>query len=116
MDFAVQMRGMSALRYDYAVKTVKVVDGDTVDLACDMGFYITSMVRFRVLDVDTDESWERDWAEDTAFTKGWLAARPVLRATTKKADSFGRWLAYIYDPTTREDLTTALLAHLAANP
>ncbi len=65
--------------------------------------------RFRLLDIDTPERGQGNWAEATAFTRSWLA-RPNLRCRTEKGDAFGRWLARVYDPSTGEDLDDALLA------
>ena len=74
-----------------------MVDGDTADVVLDVGFYLTTVVRVRILGVDTPERGQPGWAEATQFTTRWLAARfGKLRATTYKTDSFGRWLADIY--------------------
>lgn len=86
-------------QYDFSVFVHRVIDGDTADLDFDVGFYLRAVVRVRVLGVDTPERGQAGWAEATAFTSQWLAARGGrLRATTTKTDSFGRWLADIYVP------------------
>jgi len=42
--------------YTYRVKEVlRVIDGDTVDVLLDLGFYLTARKRIRMLDIDTDE-------------------------------------------------------------
>lgn len=42
--------------YTYRVKeVVRVIDGDTVDIIIDLGFYLNSLKRIRILDLDTDE-------------------------------------------------------------
>ena len=42
--------------YTYKVKEViRVIDGDTVDILIDVGFYMTVRKRIRMLDIDTDE-------------------------------------------------------------
>lgn len=93
--------------YVYKVRDVKrVVDGDTVDLEIDLGFYQYGIYRFRLWGIDTpelrggtDETKEaaraardfvQEWLEDYLTTD-----REVLIAT-EKADSFGRWLGSIY--------------------
>lgn len=91
------------MTYDYAVtEVIRVVDGDTVDMRLDVGFHLTAALRFRVLDLDTPERGEPGWAEATGITSSWLAVHAALpgglRARTAKADSFGRWLADIYQP------------------
>ena len=42
--------------YIYRVKEiVRVIDGDTVDVIIDLGFYLNSLKRVRMIDLDTDE-------------------------------------------------------------
>lgn len=95
--------------YRYRVaQVVRVIDGDSLQLRLDLGLYLTTELRFRVLGVDTPERGEPGWAEATAFTTAWLDASGPLTAATAKADSFGRWLCDL----TREDgsgLADALL-------
>lgn len=82
--------------YDYAVqRVIKVVDGDTVDLSLDLGFYLSTGLRFRLLGCDAPEHKEDGWAECKQLLTDWLA-HPGIRARTLKADSFGRWLADLY--------------------
>ena len=50
--------------YEYNVKIVKVVDGDTVDVDIDLGFGMTyKKQRVRMLGIDTPESRTRDLVE-----------------------------------------------------
>lgn len=104
---------MSDSPYDYAILDVrKVVDGDTVDLTLgkDIGFYVSTVVnvRFRLLGVDAPERGKPGAAEATEYLRAWLAANAGrARCSSHKADSFGRWLAYIY--ITREDGTVSSL-------
>lgn len=82
--------------YEYRVlEVIRVVDGDTVDLRLDLGFHLTTALRFRLLDIDTPERGQAGWAEATAYTREWLTDHRNLWAVTEKADSFGRWLALI---------------------
>lgn len=108
--------------YDYRVTEVlRVVDGDTIDLRLDLGFYLSAALRFRLLGVNTPELRDPDptrremayrakdfvtaWFDD-AFGHG-----GVVIASTRKADSFGRWLADILCPTftTDQNLSRALI-------
>lgn len=87
---------MSHTAYRYAVVEVrKVVDGDTVDLVLDLGFHMTAALRFRILGVDTPERGQPGFHEAADFVREWLAESSGLVAHTRKADSFGRWLADI---------------------
>ena len=50
--------------YEYRVKIVKVIDGDTVDVDIDLGFGIVlSDERVRIMGIDTPESRTRDKVE-----------------------------------------------------
>ena len=50
--------------YEYRVKVLKVVDGDTVDVDIDLGFGIVlSNERVRIMGIDTPESRTRDKVE-----------------------------------------------------
>ena len=50
--------------YEYRVKIIKVVDGDTVDVDIDLGFGVTlTDERVRIMGIDTPESRTRDKVE-----------------------------------------------------
>tara|TARA_B110000858_G_C17737341_1_gene443184 strand:+ start:207 stop:662 length:456 start_codon:yes stop_codon:yes gene_type:complete len=62
--------------YDYKVKIVRVVDGDTVDVDIDLGFGIWMLKeRVRMMGIDTPESRTRDKVEK----KFGLAAKKHLK-------------------------------------
>jgi micrococcal nuclease len=62
--------------YDYKVKIVRVVDGDTVDVDIDLGFGIWMLKeRVRMMGIDTPESRTRDKVEK----KFGLAAKKRLK-------------------------------------
>lgn len=85
------------MTWDYRVESVlRVVDGDTLDLRLDLGFYLSTALRFRLLGVDTPERGEPGWAEAGDYVRAWVLLHPDLRVMTHKADSFGRWLADVY--------------------
>jgi len=87
--------------YEYNATLRRVVDGDTVDLDVDLGFYMTAAIRFRVLGVNTPEL--RGGTDETkaeakkakAFVEAELSKAVSICIKTEKADSFGRWLADI---------------------
>lgn len=87
--------------YQYKAKLRRVVDGDTVDLDVDLGFYMTAALRFRILGVDTPElrggtpETKAAAKEAKAFVQAELGNAISIMATTEKADSFGRWLARV---------------------
>lgn len=79
-------------------KVVNVVDGDTVDVDIDMGFYSTMRQRFRLLRINCPEIFGTEKPEgliSKAFTQNALLDKEVVFQTTK-TDSFKRWLAEIW--------------------
>jgi micrococcal nuclease len=84
--------------YEYSGKVINVIDGDTVDISVDVGYYITTTHRFRLLGVNCPEVHGETKAaglEAAAYTRATLLGQTV-RIRTAKSDSFGRWLAQIY--------------------
>lgn len=102
-------------------RVVRVIDGDTCDVALDLGYYLTATLRVRLLGIDAPErEGETRAAGDAATAKlvAWVAlkqrtspetpdrygrilfpagANPwPLALRTEKADVFGRWLAEIW--------------------
>ena len=87
------------------------VDGDTVDVRTDLGFDMDGLgMRLRLLGVDCPEKRPSrlKWLAAKQFTHDWLAAnadpagRHFIRTTPNtrhrdKADSFGRYLATVYN-------------------
>lgn len=77
---------------------VNVIDGDTLDIQCDLGFYITVTERFRVKGVDTPEIFgdtREAGMRAKNFVEGLLLNKEVTIISTKR-DGFRRWLADIY--------------------
>jgi micrococcal nuclease len=90
-------------------RVVRVIDGDTIQLIVDLGFYTYAEHRMRLLGVDTPEMHaplpevRASALAAATFTTEWLRDH-TLHATdpdwrfnirTEKADSFGRFLAYL---------------------
>ena len=82
--------------YSYLCEVVHVVDGDTVDVFIDMGFYLHQRVRIRLLGVDTPERGHEDWSAATLALSELIETaeeddkRFWLR--THKTGKYGRWL------------------------
>lgn len=96
---------------------LRVVDGDTVDLRLDVGFYMTGALRFRFYGIDTPELRSPDpeerakAVEARGFVVQWAGAHATdLEAHTHKADSFGRWLVELECVSCGARLNDALLA------
>ena len=78
------------------VDVVRVIDGDTVGLAVDMGNKIIWTENFRLNGIDTPERGAPGFSEAKAFLEELLAATPLVRVETFKPDKYGRWLADLY--------------------
>lgn len=84
-------------RYDF-VELVRVIDGDTVELAIDMGNSIRWQGKFRLYGIDTPEM-------HGATAQAGQAARAALAEIltvggidyieTNKPDKYGRWLVTV---------------------
>lgn len=97
--------------YDYKVESVvRVVDGDTVIVGIDVGFYLTTVQHVRLLGVDTPERGQTGYRECTEFTRAWLQKHPDTMIHTIKTDAFGRWLGRITEISTGIDLSDEILA------
>jgi micrococcal nuclease len=99
--------------YDATVE--HVVDGDTFDVAIDLGFRLTQRTRVRLHHVDTPERGTPAGTAATARVRDLLpiGCRVVLR--TSKPDKYGRSLAVVCLPDGR-DLATVLVAEKHAVP
>jgi micrococcal nuclease len=95
--------------YEYPVKIIKVVDGDTVDVDIDLGFGIwLRNERVRLYGIDTPESRTRDKVEKRygLYAKDYLKSRlgktSTLRTQKDGKGKFGRILGefIIYDAET----------------
>ncbi|WP_225875349.1 thermonuclease family protein [[Limnothrix rosea] IAM M-220] len=79
-----------------------MVDGDTVDLAIDLGFYLLKQERIRVADIDAPESRTRDLAEKKLgleakdFVQQQLETAAEIIIRTEKIDKYGRYLGWLY--------------------
>lgn len=90
-------------------RVLGVVDGDTIDVQIDVGFYLTAVQRLRLLGVNTPELHAADpVTRDLAQQARQLTTTWVLdhvhgvpdtgwpyTIRTEKADAFGRYLAVV---------------------
>lgn len=82
--------------YQYKAQLRRAVDGDTVDLMVDLGFYMYANIRVRVKGVDTPERGEEGFHEATDFVVGWFALHDnECLISTEKTGKYGRWIADI---------------------
>ncbi|WP_090881172.1 thermonuclease family protein [Bauldia litoralis] len=92
--------------YLYRAEVVRIVDGDTIDVDIDLGFYIwIRNQRIRLFDIDAPEVNGATKAAGVAaseYLEKLLDGKTVIIRTVKgkdgadRDDSFGRWLGTIY--------------------
>ena len=89
--------------YEYRVKIVKVVDGDTVDVDIDLGFGVwLKKQRVRLFGIDTPESRTRDLVEKRFgnmakdYLKSRLSSGAILGTRLDKKGKFGRILGEFF--------------------
>ena len=95
--------------YQYASRFIRAVDGDTVGLDLDLGFYQWRLGRtYRLARIDAPEiRTEGGPAARDALAAILSGARAIL-ATTSRADSFDRWIVELYAD--GESVSDALVA------
>lgn len=96
--------------YEYKVKVVKVIDGDTIDVDIDLGFNtILTKKRIRLYGIDTPESRTRDKEEKKRglISKNYLLLKcPIGGYVTLKSHGigkFGRILGELFEYNKHED-------------
>lgn len=77
------------------VTLLRVIDGDTIVVAIDVGFRFQTVQTLRLLDLDTPERGQMGFAESRAKL-GELLHDQAIKMTTVKQDSFGRWLSRVH--------------------
>lgn len=92
--------------YLYRAVVVRVIDGDTIDVDIDLGFYVwIKKQRIRLLGIDAPEVKGETRPEGLAATehlKSLIEGESIILRTVKgddggdRDDSFGRWLGTIY--------------------
>lgn len=92
--------------WTFRARPVRIIDGDTLDVVIDQGFYTTTTQRIRLMVVDTPEIHSKDSVaalEAKKFTERWIGVaqqtyeRWPLRISTfpDARGGFGRWLGMV---------------------
>lgn len=84
--------------HEYKATVDKVVDGDTVDLDIDLGFYVRTRQRCRLLGYDAPEKFgpEKERGDAAKRHLQVLLSEPgELFVRTAKTEKYGRWLAQV---------------------
>ena len=97
--------------YQYRAKILKVVDGDTVHAALDLGLDVTINVTLRLAGINAPEMSTPEGVR----SKEWLVSRlestdTITGCTIKiKREKYGRYLAYLYIDNETESLNDQML-------
>jgi len=101
--------------FTYRGVVKRVVDGDTVDAQLDLGFGILMNQRFRIMDLDTPETWRpKSIAEKEHGTAATERANELLIGhllifkSTKVPQIYGRYGAHITLPDDRDFATVMI--------
>jgi len=96
--------------YQYKIKKInRVIDGDTIDVDIDLGFWVTVSYRVRLKDIDAAETRTKNLEEKAEGIKArlWLEKELAREGEwvieTHKEDKYGRILGTLYlvgDPVT----------------
>lgn len=82
--------------YRYRARVFRVVDGDTYDLAIDLGFKVTITVPVRLYGWNCPEHNAPGGPEATAAATQILVGQPLVIESYKSRQTFARWLATIW--------------------
>ncbi len=107
--------------YTYKAKLVRVVDGDTVFLAIDLGFRVEMVLDIRLAGLNTPEIVGANQEQGLAAKKELerLLSLGPLTVFTAKAEKYGRWLGTITvspPKATPINVNQWLLSHGLAKP
>ena len=87
---------MTDLLHWYAAKLIRVVDGDTVKLAVDVGFGFSFENTFRLAEINCPELPTDAGKEAKRFTESWFTQHGgVCIIRSIKLDKYGRYLAHV---------------------
>ena len=81
--------------YTYFATLLRVIDGDTLLLQVDLGFFIKHDVKIRLMNIDTPPIDTDLGKKSFDFVKQELEGSNLLIEVHKK-EKYGRYLAYIY--------------------
>jgi len=90
--------------YTYRATLDRVIDGDTIDVMLDVGFYTTMKKRLRFLELDTEELRSSDASRRELAKEAKARVIELLenadtiyvQTTMDKTGKYGRLLAYVW--------------------
>lgn len=88
--------------YEYNATATRVIDGDTIEVAVDLGFRITQVMPLRLYGINAPETNSMDEKErkNGKSAKDWLSdtilEKQVRIRSAKPKDKYGRFLAEVW--------------------
>ncbi len=92
--------------YQYRATVERIIDGDTLDVTVDLGFFLTSRMRVRLRGVDTPEvrgSERPEGLKVKAFVEEKLPIGKQVVINTYKLGKYGRYIADLFFHESSED-------------
>lgn len=87
--------------WEYRAQIEKVVDGDTIDVAIDLGLHITYRTRLRLAGVNAPEKNTTPGKVAAEYTITWVTTHQgpggwfTIRTAKDKTEKYGRYLATV---------------------
>ncbi|MFE6222962.1 thermonuclease family protein [Streptomyces sp. NPDC057854] len=98
--------------YEYRARVLRVIDGDALALAVDLGCDVTINMTVRLWGVNCPERGTAGAIEAMTFTAHWVTSAAdqnfTLRTVKDKKEKFGRYLGVLYRAQAETSLNTAL--------
>lgn len=109
---------MKVPTYTYRARIERVIDGDTLDCAIDVGFRITVRIPVRLYGINAPERNTPEGKAARDFVILWAQQSPddVVIETYKNPEKFGRWLGVVRHPLSERTLNHLLLEAGHAQP
>jgi micrococcal nuclease len=83
--------------YEYKATVEKIIDGDTIDVMIDLGFYVYKVERVRLARINCPELSTPEGQVSKQFVIDYLAQKQVTIKTQKNIyDKYGRWIADVF--------------------
>lgn len=91
---------MAEPQYTYSARVLKVIDGDTIGVLVDVGFFVALSLTLRLYGVNAPELREPAGKKARAWVSKVLPIDATVVVKTFKApgDKYGRWLAKVFLP------------------
>jgi micrococcal nuclease len=97
--------------YEYKARVVRVLDGDTMDVSIDLGFDVWVYQRVRLLGINTAEKNTDLGKRTIEYVRNLcpLGCNVILKSEKAEREKFGRYLARVYFPESKECLNDILI-------